>query len=31
MWASEAIPFDPMETELHDTYKSISDTMKARI
>jgi Ca2+-transporting ATPase len=25
MWASEPMPFDPMETELHDKYKSITD------
>ncbi len=26
MWASEPLPFDPMETELHNRYKSISDS-----
>ncbi|MDP4284527.1 MAG: cation-translocating P-type ATPase [Bacteroidota bacterium] len=26
MWASEPLPFDPMEVALHDAYKKITDT-----
>ena len=25
MWASEPVPFDPMEQALHDTYKTVTD------